>query len=146
MRNYSIYLIEEEFASHYFGRESIIFNLFLDYKRTSFDNKTLLSKQIEFITRPIPTLKLHQILETTLSNSPSYHHFGNSHFMQINAPESEAMIKIFDRHIRIEATGGYEAETVFFEILRKYDSCFLAMEFHLDRYGWLNPIKQRNFV
>ncbi|MGB9941661.1 sporulation inhibitor of replication protein SirA, partial [Bacillus subtilis] len=24
--------------------------------------------------------------------------------------------------------------------------CFLAMDFNSKRYGWLNPVKERNFV
>lgn len=54
-RHYYTYLIEEEFASHYFGRESVMFKLFYDYHWTSPDQKSqLAAKQIEFITKPIP--------------------------------------------------------------------------------------------
>ena len=35
MRTYQIYLIEDEFAHHYFGRERLFFNLFLEYIQTT---------------------------------------------------------------------------------------------------------------
>ncbi len=34
-RHYYTYLIKEEFANHYFGRESVMFELFQDYHWTS---------------------------------------------------------------------------------------------------------------
>lgn len=146
MRKYSIYLIEEEFASHYFGRESIVYNLFLDFTRTTLGNKSQISKQIEFITCPIQTLTLHQVIEKSLQGNDHYRHLHNTHYLQFKNPDSSAKIKILDRCMMIEATGSYEAETYFFEILRKYNPFFLAMEFNLNRYGWLKPIKERKFV
>jgi hypothetical protein len=146
MRKYYIYLIEEEFASHYFGRESIVYNLFQEFERTSLEKKLLLKQQIDFITRSIPTLRIHQLIEKSLRNCHSYCHYRDSHSLQFVKPDSTAKIVLYDHFIKLEATGNYEAETIFFEILRKYDSCYLAMDFDLERYGWLNPIKQRKFI
>ena len=146
MRQYHIYLIEEEFASHYFGRESKIYQLFLEYEKMSCEKKALLRQQIDFVTRPIPSLKIHQILEAYLTKRVDYTMRRNVHALQIRNLQSEAQLVVHDRYILLEASGSFEAETMFFEILRKYDSCFLAMDFTANRYGWLNPIKERKFV
>jgi len=146
MRKYDIYLIEEEVASYYFGRESIVYNLFLDSERTTHEKKRLLNKQIDFITRPIPVLEIRKMIESTLNSSPTYYQYRDSFFFTVDEPKSEARMVVKNQMIHLESVGSYEAETVFFEILRKYDSCFLAMDYDHNRYGWLNPIKQRKFV
>ncbi len=146
MRNYKIYLFEEEFATHYFGRESMLYNLFLEHNRSSYNKKDLIEKQIKFITRPIPSFRIHQAIEIALKNYHSYRTFSSSHILKFQIPKSAAKISVYDRHIELQSEGTIEAETIFFEILRKYDSCFLAMDYERDRYGWLNPIKERKFV
>jgi hypothetical protein len=147
MRNYQIYLLEEEFATHYFGRESILYHLFLDHELSNHhDKKRILQMQIEFITRPIPNLRINQIIESSLKKYKSYVQDESTHSLKFQLPESEAKVSISGRCIFLEAKGNMEAETIFFELLRKYDSCFLAMDFEHNRYGWLNPIKERKFV
>ena len=54
MRTYQIYLIEDEFAQHFFGRERLFFNLFLEYIQTTGSLKSILQKQIEFVTKEDP--------------------------------------------------------------------------------------------
>ncbi|MCY9397931.1 sporulation inhibitor of replication protein SirA, partial [Bacillus inaquosorum] len=55
-RHYYTYLIKEEFANHYFGRESVMFELFQDYHWTSLTKQQyeMTEKQIQYITQPIP--------------------------------------------------------------------------------------------
>ncbi|MBD8068205.1 sporulation inhibitor of replication protein SirA [Bacillus sp. PS06] len=147
MRNYQIYLLEEEFASHYFGRESILYHLFLDHELSNHqDKKQILKKQIDFVTRPIPNLKINQLIESSLKKFKSYTQTADGHSLQFQLPESDARMTISDRHITLVSNGNIEAETIFFELLRKYNPCFLAMDFEQNRYGWLNPIKERKFV
>lgn len=146
MRQYEIYLIEEEFASHYFGRESKIYQLFLEYYRTTSMKKVLLQKQIHFITKPIPSSIIHQLVKAKLKKRKDYVQTKQSYQIQMPNGRSTAELEINDHFIIIKSTGTYEAETIFFEILRKYSSCFLAMDYEHNRYGWLNPIKMRKFV
>ena len=47
MKTYQIYLIEDEFAQHFFGREKLFFNLFLEYIQTTGPLRNILQKQIE---------------------------------------------------------------------------------------------------
>ncbi|WP_078546949.1 sporulation inhibitor of replication protein SirA [Litchfieldia alkalitelluris] len=147
MRNYRIYLLEEEFATHYFGRESLLYQLFLDHAETTqVEYKTILEQQINFITRPIPNLKINQIISVALKKYKTYEQNKSSHFLKFQLPEGEAKLSISDRNLYLEAKGNLESETIFFELLRKYNPCFLAMDFEQNRYGWLNPIKERKFV
>lgn len=146
MRQYEIYLIEEEFASHYFGRESKIYQLFMDYNLTNSKKKILLRSQIHCITKKIPSLIIHQLLEAKLRNRQDYCVTQHIHQIEVSNGRGKAELAIHDRFISIKASGTYEAETTFFEILRKYSSCFLAMDYVHNRYGWLNPIKMRKFV
>lgn len=147
MRHYYIYLIEEEFASHYFGRESKIYHLFQDYHWTTArsNHVDMLEKQINYITKPIPTLFIDQLLCSHLANRVDYQKVQHIHKVELKGNRGSATMIVKDRYIELSSNGSYEAETIFFEVLRKFDPCFLAMDLQGERYGWLNPIKERNF-
>jgi hypothetical protein len=144
-RHYYLYLIEDEFASHYFGRESVIYQLFRDYHWTNLTREEyiLISKQVDYITKPIPLHFMHKRLNVELCEFD---------YVQINSlyravlPHGKgcATFMMKERHIEVLASGDFEAETIFFEILRKINPCFLAMDFRTRRYGWLNPVKEEN--
>jgi hypothetical protein len=148
VRHYYIYLIEEEFASHYFGRESKIFHLFQDFHWTTVrsNHNDTLEKQINFITRSIPMQKINQLLETNLANRVLDQKVNHVHKIELNNQRGNAILSVKKRYLELTSYGSYEAETIFFEVLRKFDPCFLAMDLNGERYGWLNPIKERNFV
>jgi hypothetical protein len=148
VRHYYIYLIEEEFASHYFGRESKIYHLFQDFHWTTVRSNHVdtLERQINYITKPIPTLFIHQLLSTYLVNRVDYQKVHHIHKIELKANRGNATLIVKERYLELSSDGSYEAETIFFEVLRKFDPCFLAMDLQGERYGWLNPIKERNFV
>ena len=145
MRAYQLYLIEEEFASHYFGRERMFFQLFQDYELSSGELKTIISKQIQFITKPIPSLKLHQYINQEFDRKKDFHAKKGAYYIKIGK-RSSARLELFDQCLVLEASGNYDAETAFFEILRKNEASFLAIDMKHHRYGWLKPIKERKFV
>lgn len=147
VRHYYIYLIEEEFASHYFGRESKIYHLFQDFHWTTARSAhgNTIEKQIQYISKPIPALFIHQILGTHLSKRTDYQMFHHIHKIALKGNIGNATLIVKNRHLELSSDGSFEAETIFFEVLRKFDPCFLAMDFKGERYGWLNPIKERNF-
>lgn len=147
VRHYYIYLIEEEFASHYFGRESKIFHLFRDFHWTTVrsNHNDILERQINFITRPIPMQRINQLFKTNLANRILHSKVNHVHKIELDG-RGHATITVKKRCLELISSGSYETETVFFEVLRKFDPCFLAMDLNGERYGWLNPIKERNFV
>ncbi|WP_078554508.1 sporulation inhibitor of replication protein SirA [Bacillus alkalicellulosilyticus] len=146
MRQYDIYLMEEEIARQYFGQESKLFHLFLEQKNGRAQNVEVINKQIDFITQPISTLQLQQILTSTFRHNTYHREFQNSHYLSIKHPYSEAELTLNPNHLKLVSTGEYEAETLFFEALRKYDPYFYAIESTQFRYGWLNPIKQFKLI
>ncbi|CAM3430376.1 sporulation inhibitor of replication protein SirA [Cytobacillus oceanisediminis] len=145
MRAYQLYLIEDEFASHYFGRERMFFQLFEEFEHSSGEMKSILSKQIDFVTKTIPGLRLHQYIHQQLQRKKDFFIKKSAYYIEMNK-KSKAKLEVFDRCLVLEAAGSYEAETVFFEVLRKSESSFLAVDLQHHRYGWLKPIKERKFV
>ncbi len=146
MRKYDIYLINEEVAQHYFGQESKLFHLFLDETRALDEKKDIIKKQIEYISKPIPVVELqHQFLQA-FKHRTDYFFFNQAHRIQISEPNSKAQLVIFSNYIHIVSDGSFEAETMFFEVMRKISPSFFALDVSTYRYGWLNPIKQVKLV
>src|SRR5690606_5518902 len=114
-----------------------IYHLFLEHNQAKYERKEILNKQIEFITRTIPSLRIHQKIEGSLAHYSYYSRQSHMHTLEWNEFNSFAKLTIHNDYIHLESTGSYEAETAFFEILRKYDRCFLAMDFKANKYGWL---------
>ncbi|RDU38986.1 sporulation inhibitor of replication protein SirA [Neobacillus piezotolerans] len=146
MRKYQLYLIEDEFASHYFGRERIFFHLFKENRQAVGELKQITDKQISYITKPLPVLRIHQLLHKKLEKSNSLKAENGLYTIELNNRTSMADLSVKENFIVIEAEGGYEAETAFFEVLRKCEASFLAIDLENDKYGWLKPIKERKFV
>ena len=145
MRNYQLYLIVDEFASHYFGRERMFFQLFQEYEEAVGHFKMILNEQVHFITRPIQALKIQQVLSQSVQRIKTLHANNGTYYIEIGS-RSYAKLEIRERYIDIASSGDYEAETIFFEVLRKIESSFLAVDFENYRCSWLKPIKETNFV
>lgn len=145
MRIYSIYNIEEKFARFFYGKENLIVDLFRKEKEKYKEQVNLIQKQIEYITLPIPITDIHQLL----------HQYGvnygliekdNMYYLKSNQEKEGAVLYLKERSLNVEAWGSLENETIFFEILRKYDGHFLAIDLENNYFGWLKPVKERKFV
>lgn len=145
MRNYQIHLIVDEFASHFFGRERVIFHLFKEFEESFGELKQTLEKQIRFITKPIQKLKINHVLTQSLKNNQYFYKKSGMFYLDMNG-RSFARLEIQDQSLVMQSSGNYEAETVFFEVLRKTESTFLAIDRERQRCAWLKPIKERKFV
>ena len=145
MRTYQIYLIVDEFASHFFGRERVIFHLFKEYEESSGETKQTLENQIRCITKPFQKRKINHVLTQTLQNNQHFYREDGMFYLDMKG-KSFAGLEIQERSLLLKADGNYEAETIFFEILRKIESTFLAIDRKLHRCAWLRPIKERKFV
>lgn len=145
MRTYQIHLIVDEFASHFFGRERVIFHLFKEFEESFGDLKQTLEKQIRFITKPIQKLKINHVLTQTLQNNQFFYKKGGLFYLDMNG-QSFAQLEIQEQSLMMKSWGNYDAETVFFEVLRKIESTFLAIDRERQRCAWLKPIKERKFV
>ncbi|CAM4365520.1 1-phosphatidylinositol phosphodiesterase [Bacillus manliponensis] len=141
MRTYELYLIQEEIAHMYFGREMLLFDLFSRFSEPgSLSEKKVLYKQMKYITMPIQTLKIHYRMEQALKNYEVYERIQHTHTIQQGKEHGAITIK--PRHISMRTSGNVEMETAFFEVLRKCELTFLAMNYESKQYGWLNPLKQ----
>lgn len=146
VRKYQLYLIEDEFAAHYFGRERMFFQLFQEYEFANDELKSIIKKQIDYITKPLQALKIHQLLQQSLGKFKGFLADHGTYAIHLNGRQGGAELQIHGKMITVEAFGSYEAETIFFEILRKGETSFLAIDFEHHRFGWLKPIKERKFV
>jgi hypothetical protein len=146
VRVYQLYLIEDEFANHYFGRERMFFELFLENKFSFGELSTIIKKQIQYITKPIPSLRIHQMIHQQLSKMKGFSAEGGTYKVELAGKTSNAKLNIEDGYVFVIADGSYEAEAIFFEVLRKCEQSFLAIDIEHHRYGWLKPIKERKFV
>lgn len=145
MRTYQLYLIEKEFASHYFGKEKVIYQLFKEFNDAIGEQKNILQKQINFITKPIQVLKIHQYISQCLPKNKFVYTEKGTYYLEMGK-NCYAELDIQGKRLIIHSSGHYEAETAFFEVLRKVEPSFLAIDFGNQHCGWLKPIKERKFV
>jgi hypothetical protein len=146
VRRYQLYLIEDEFAAHYFGRERKFFHLFQEHEIAKGELKQITKKQIHYICKHLQTLKIHQLIQKQLGMLKGFKSMHGTYTIELAGKLSKAKLEIQENRVVVEAEGSYEAETVFFEVLRKCESSFLAIDLEHQRYGWLKPIKERKFV
>ncbi|MED4228125.1 sporulation inhibitor of replication protein SirA [Neobacillus cucumis] len=146
MRKYQLYLIEDEFAAHYFGRERIFFQLFHEHHSADGELKFITQKQIIYITKKVEVLKIHSLLQKQLGKMKGFKADHGAYTINLSGKLSMARLEVFQDLITVEAEGSYEAETAFFEVLRKCESSFIAIDLEHERIGWLKPIKERKFV
>ena len=146
MRTYKLYLIEDEFASHYFGREKMFFELFQEKYHFEGELKTIIEKQIDYITKPIPSLQIHKLIHQRLGKNKDFSIKRGIYYIEKMGSVNFAQLQVFERFILVQAKGSYDSETIFFEVLRKCETSFLAIDFNNQRFGWLKPIKERKFV
>lgn len=145
MRKYELFLIREDIAKHYVGRERLIYALIADYKNADEHNSFILHKQIQYITEPINSEKERLLflgevfkiknLQVEVADS-----------ILIICKNSKAKINFQTEAIKLESDGDYEAEMILFEILRKFRSYYIAIDVSKQKYGWLKPIKERKLV
>jgi hypothetical protein len=145
VRRYHIYLIKEEFAEHFFGQEYKLFDLFKQ-ARSNTINTEVAKRQSSFVMGKIDTISVNYLLTRYFKHKKDYSVLGNTHVLYGETNDSFAKCIVKDNEIQLEASGSFEAETTFFETLRKHTSSFLAIDFYHERFGWLNPIKQRTYI
>ncbi|MGG3466759.1 sporulation inhibitor of replication protein SirA [Neobacillus pocheonensis] len=146
MRKYQLYLIEDEFAAHYFGRERLFFQLFKEHQNAYGEFKFITKKQIDYISKKVEVLKIHNLIQKQLGRTKGFRADHGAYYIELSGKLSTAKLEVYQDLITVEAQGSYEAETAFFEVLRKCESSFLAIDLEHQRFGWLKPIKERKLI
>ncbi|MFX3622980.1 MAG: sporulation inhibitor of replication protein SirA [Ectobacillus sp.] len=147
MKTYYLYLIDDDIAKKYYGRGFMLFDLFSRFVNShSLTEKKILYKQIQYVTKPLQTLRLHHRIGYGLACRGDYKREKDMHFLRLESGET-GKLTIKKRYVKIETDGSFEVETTFFEILRKNELTFLAMNYESNQCGWLNPLKkERRYV
>jgi len=146
MRSYQVYSIENEVAEYYYGRERMFYDLFLQFLYVHGNLKEIIRKQINFITKPLPILSIHHILNQSLTKKSELIWDGRKYLVKGNTLENGVELQIEEQKILIKAWGNYDSESIFLEALRKYDGRLLAIDIENERFGWVKPIKERKYV
>ncbi|WP_050614886.1 sporulation inhibitor of replication protein SirA [Bacillus testis] len=149
-RHYQIYLIKERLAGSYIGREQLLFTLFHDYHHSQGEQTRIIGRQIVYVTKRIPIQTIERMIES-VGEETGKQKMENSIDYQIdcrsaNGLTSTARVEIHNRVIHIYAEGTFDAETIFFECIRKSAPSYMAFELSQNRYGWLKPMKARNLI
>lgn len=124
MRTYQIFLIEDEFAHHYYGREKLFFNLFLEYIHARGRLKSILQKQIEFVTKTVPTIQLKLAIEHRLQRKMNFWTQNGKYYLEKTNGSSKAVLIIENESITLKADGDYEAETAFLNVFENMRRVF----------------------
>lgn len=148
MRNYSVYLLNPEVAASFFGKERMIFQLFIEGETAGKELREIVRKQINYISGTIPSLQIKKNLEKSYKSKPGqdFHIIEGHYYLTIKALSSNVVLKDHGTMLTISANGTYQGETAIFEVLRKINSSFFAVDFENKNFGWLNPVKQVNYI
>ncbi|OIJ17928.1 hypothetical protein BKP45_20445 [Anaerobacillus alkalidiazotrophicus] len=146
MRHYYIFLLKPEIATSYFGKEHLIYQLLYEGETADTELQEIVKKQINYISAIIPSLQIKKSVEKKLKVRHDFYVLKEHYYIDIKAFESKAVLKDHGNVLTISANGSYQAETIFFEVLRQINSCFFAVDFDNKNYGWLNPIKHVNYI
>lgn len=146
MRRYVVYLLEEDVAENYLGKEKMLYQLFYEAENKISPYHSVVKKQIQYITREMPLTKIHQALMSELKHVLTSFEANKIYEVQLKKSVSRAILIMHPHYLSIYSYGSIDAETVFFEVLRKLESCFLAVDFKNDNYGWLTPRKRMELV
>jgi hypothetical protein len=147
MRNYCVYLLKPEVAASFFGKESMIFQVFYEGETACIELREIVKKQINYISSTIPSLQIKKNLEKSYKTKvgQDFYMLEGHYYLNIKAFNSSVVLKDHGTMLTISASGTYQGETAIFEILRQINSCFFAVDFENRNYGWLNPVKQVNY-
>ncbi len=146
MRSYQVYSIENEVAEYYYGRERMFYDLFLQYLCVNGNLKEIIRKQIKYITKPLPVLNIHHLLNQNLIKKSELIWDGRKYRVKGNTLENGVELQVEEQRLLIQAWGNYDSESIFLEALRKYDGRLLAIDIENERFGWIKPIKERKYV
>jgi hypothetical protein len=149
MRRYDLYIIDEEVARDYFGKEMKLNQLFqAAFYEKKPEQRLQLEKQVNYITKSIPMFRLQTLLTRVLKEVSDY---------TLDTKDWEFTLKSEDcrRVMRLQldqkkcvlwSTGDLLTESLIFDKLREIDPYFLAVDRANERCGWLQPIKTARMI
>lgn len=146
MRHYHVYLLKPEIATRFFGKERLIFQLFIERETATEQLREIVRKQVNYISGTIPSLQIKKSLERSFKTCQEFHMIEGDYYLDKKAFSSSVVLKDHGTMLSISASGTYQGETAFFEVLRQINSGFFAVDYENKNFGWLNPVKQVNYI
>lgn len=144
MRQYDLYIIDDLFANYYYGRERMFYNLFKEFESAPKDLKKTILNQVDYITIPIPSLRIHTLITQHLQ---SFQHFLiDNGCYYLKSQKGQASLKILKGKMIIESKGDFDIEMKFMDVLAKSEHHFFAVDLENERYGWVKPIKEKLII
>ncbi|WP_416150741.1 sporulation inhibitor of replication protein SirA [Salipaludibacillus sp. HK11] len=140
MRKYEIVLMDEEVAYMYSGMEKKLYQLFHEHRHSKGLLKTITGHQIRYITKDYGQTNLDKYIYESFFHCKDYSYSENTHILTGMRDRSFAQLSLAPGKMTLISQGKIDAETSFFEVLRNYQSFFLAINYEKEKYGWLKPI------
>ncbi len=144
MRRYDLYIVEDEVAKAYFGKETKLIQLFSEAIHAEDPEQLIqIEKQIDFITKQLPIFRLETLMKRALPETEAYTVTiqDQEWLLKSTKEDSVARLIIKESHCELWSSGSLLAEAVLFEKLRAVEPYFLAVDRTNERCGWLRPIK-----
>jgi Protein of unknown function (DUF2522). len=141
MRIYNFYWIKDEFIHHFYGRESMFFQLFKEYEESCGDRKGLIGQQILYITRPLPVGRILSHLASELAEQVNFRDENEQLFIRTGKGKGD--LTVSERAITLQVIGGLDVEAVIFSAMAKLSWNFFVVDLKNVRYGWLKPERMK---
>ncbi|GAF15259.1 YoxF protein [Bacillus sp. JCM 19046] len=142
MRYYELYLVTDDVATSYSGKESKLFQLFEERDRASRDQRLVYDRQIDYITKILPEEMLKTVFDRTKTARDEEGYVIHSPVVDVNS----CTVEIQQRKICLKAQGDLSAETDVFDLLKSVDSHFFAVNVEDRRFGWLKPYERQSVL
>jgi hypothetical protein len=144
---YWIYLINDEVASHYLNRPEKIVELFREYRNAKTSQKELIAMQIRYITEPIPSSLVDEVLHKRFGRRLDYRTEKSIYIIQTKKCEDEATLIIQNRRLMLMAEDNEAVVSDIFEALSNIAPRFLAIDSRFNKCQWItNKTEERKFA
>ncbi|QTM99503.1 sporulation inhibitor of replication protein SirA [Sediminibacillus dalangtanensis] len=140
MPNYSIFLVNSEFANHYYYRSEILYRFLRKFDVYPVDSINY--KQSRYVTSEIPVRELMDYLALCHSGENAFEKKGN--VLRIEGQSDVAELLIAGTCIYGSSSSFSGAEKLLFQYFRRFNSRFFIIEYDSDNYGWISPIGKRH--
>jgi len=149
MRRYDLYIIDDEVARDFFGKESKLNRLFQAafYEKQS-EERLQLERQVNYITKTIPMFRIKTLLERALKEVSDYKLDSKDWELTLRSEDSRRVmcLQLDQKKCVLWSSGDLLTETLIFDKLREIDPYFLAVDRSNERCGWLRPIKTLRMI
>ncbi|WP_059103446.1 sporulation inhibitor of replication protein SirA [Shouchella shacheensis] len=145
MRRYQLYLLDDQVATSYFGRESKLFQLFEEHAQAKDGPRSLLDKQVDYITKPLPTRTLKYAFRRY--QEPRQETCEDTYVIQCPQEQSgSCKVQLDAKFVQLWASGDIDSETAIFDLLKGVDPHFFAVNVEDRRFGWLQPFDKHRVL